>query len=132
MITAPKGDEILKKTFVKIGRPGEYMSALRSRVCERNRSDAMRTRVRDATPPGYKVTKVREPSSPNRNGLLFQVMLPEIKEGVRPLRRFMSAFEQRREIPNRAIQYLLVRALVMPSVHCTLIDSDMWFMLSAL
>lgn len=62
-------------------------------------------------PPGYKVTKIREPSSPNRLGLLFQVMLPEIKEGVRPIRRFMSAFEQRREIPNRAIQYLLVRPL---------------------
>ena len=54
------------------------------------------------------MTKIREESSPNRHGLLFKIDLPEIKDGVRPIRRMMSAFEQRREIPNRAIQYLLV------------------------
>lgn len=61
---------------------------------------------------GYKVTKIREPMAPHRLGLLFQVLLPEIKEDVRPIRRFMSAFEQRREIPNRAIQYLLVSVMI--------------------
>ena len=41
-------------------------------------------------------------------GLLFTVSLPEIKAGEKPRRRFMSAFEQRREIPNRALQYVIV------------------------
>jgi splicing factor 3A subunit 2 len=41
-------------------------------------------------------------------GLLFTVSLPEIKQGERPRRRFMSAFEQKREIPNRAFQYFVV------------------------
>ena len=55
--------EMPKKTFVKIGRPG------------------------------YKITKIREPSTPDtegRVGLLFEVHLPEIKDGVVPLHRFMS------------------------------------------
>lgn len=67
---------------------------------------------RSFTLSGYKVTKIREESSPNRHGLLFKIDLPEIKDGVRPIRRMMSAFEQRREIPNRAIQYLLVSPAV--------------------
>lgn len=41
-------------------------------------------------------------------GLLFTVSLPEIKAGERPRRRFMSAFEQKREVPNRAFQYMVV------------------------
>ena len=75
--------EMPKKTFVKIGRPG------------------------------YKITKIREPSTPDKEGrvgLLFEVHLPEIKDGVVPLHRFMSSFEQRKEAPNRAWQYLLVAA----------------------
>jgi len=45
-----------------------------------------------------------------RIGLLFQVQLPEIKEGVKPMHRFMSSFEQRIEMQNRAWQYLVVAA----------------------
>lgn len=63
--------------------------------------------------PGYKVTKIREPES-GRLGLLFQVMLPEIKEGVKPVKRFMSTFEQQREPVNRAIQYFMVSAFFFP------------------
>lgn len=58
---------------------------------------------------GYKIIKIREPVS-QRMGLLFTVSLPEIKTGEQPRRRFMSAFEQRREVPNRAFQYLVVSA----------------------
>lgn len=90
--------EMPKKTFVKIGRPG------------------------------YRITKIREPVVPDdgvggnsggggggggvggRVGLLFEVSLPEIKADVVPLHRFMSSFEQRKEAPNRAWQYLLVAA----------------------
>lgn len=97
LITGPNAiPEVEKKRFIKIGRPG------------------------------YKITKVREPvvslageedaaamgagkdEAGGRMGLLFQVHLPEIKEGVRPLHRFMGAFEQHVEMQNRAWQYLVV------------------------
>ena len=42
-------------------------------------------------------------------GLLVQVHLPQIKEGVVPRKRFMSAFEQKKEAPNKNYQYLIVR-----------------------
>lgn len=57
--------------------------------------------------PGYRVTKVRDPAM-RKEGMLVQVHLPQIKEGVKPRRRFMSAWEQKREPPNRAYQYLIV------------------------
>ena len=89
-VIAPK-TEVPKKSFVKIGRPG------------------------------YKITKVREPYTElsteagthtvgGRLGLLFQVSFPEIKEGVVPLYRLMSSFEQRQEPPNRAFQYVVIAA----------------------
>jgi len=39
---------------------------------------------------------------------MVQVHLPQIKEDVLPRRRFMSAWEQKREPPNKAYQYLIV------------------------
>ncbi|KLO20742.1 hypothetical protein SCHPADRAFT_841953 [Schizopora paradoxa] len=59
--------------------------------------------------PGYRVTKIRDPET-RREGLLVLVHLPNIKEGVIPRRRFMSAWEQKKEPPNRAYQYLIVAA----------------------
>lgn len=62
--------------------------------------------------PGYKVTKVKDADT-NQLGLLFQIHYPQIASDnvyIKPLHRFMSAFEQRREPPNRAYQYLLVAA----------------------
>lgn len=58
--------------------------------------------------PGYRVTKVRD-NDMGKEGMMVQVHLPQIKEGVLPRRRFMSAFEQKREPPNKAYQYLIVR-----------------------
>lgn len=69
--------------------------------------------------PGYKITKIREPYMEisheegdeelgGRMGLHFQIFLPEIKEGVKPMHRFMSSFEQHVELHNRAWQYLVV------------------------
>ena len=66
--------------------------------------------------PGYKIIKIREPES-QRMGLLFTVSLPEIKSGERPRRRFMSAFEQKREVPNRAFQYMVVSCYWVMYVH---------------
>lgn len=84
LITASAAETVVKKQFVKIGRPG------------------------------YRVTKVREPVTEDgeggRLGLLVQVSVPEIKEGVEPVHRFMGAFEQKVEQPDRSYQYLVVAA----------------------
>lgn len=59
--------------------------------------------------PGYSVSKVKDLDH-NQLGLLFRIHYPQIKDGVRPIYRFMSAFEQRIEAPDRNFQYLLVAA----------------------
>lgn len=95
LLTGPNSiDSVPKKHFLKIGRPG------------------------------YKITKIREPyiaptadevdeggvPTGGRLGLLFQIQLPEIKPGIKPLHRFMSSFEQRLEPQTRLWQYLVVAA----------------------
>lgn len=59
--------------------------------------------------PGYKVTKQRDPET-LQNSMLFQVDYPEITEGVEPKHRFMAAFEQKVEAPDRDWQYILFAA----------------------
>lgn len=59
--------------------------------------------------PGYKVTKQKELDG-GQQSMLFQVDYPEIVEGVVPRHRFMSAYEQRVEPPDRRWQYLLFAA----------------------
>jgi splicing factor 3A subunit 2 len=59
--------------------------------------------------PGYRVTKVRDTDT-GKEGMMVQVHLPQIKPGVVPRRRIMSAWEQKREPPNKAYQYLIVAA----------------------
>uniref|UniRef100_A0AAV1T8Y6 Matrin-type domain-containing protein n=1 Tax=Peronospora matthiolae TaxID=2874970 RepID=A0AAV1T8Y6_9STRA len=56
--------------------------------------------------PGYKVTKQRDPDTGARI-LLFQIAYPEIAEKLQPRHRFMSAFEQKVETPDKRWQYLL-------------------------
>ncbi|KAG2154647.1 hypothetical protein DEU56DRAFT_751329 [Suillus clintonianus] len=58
--------------------------------------------------PGYRVTKVR--AKDNGEEMMVQVHLLQIKTDDIPRRRFMSAWEQKREHPNRAHQYLIVDA----------------------
>jgi hypothetical protein len=57
--------------------------------------------------PGYRVTKARDPDNSQRT-LAFEVDYPEAEEGVQPRHRFMSAYEQRVEAPDKNYQYLLV------------------------
>ncbi|KAJ6604466.1 hypothetical protein DFH09DRAFT_967866 [Mycena vulgaris] len=59
--------------------------------------------------PGYRVTKIRDRDT-GKEGMMVQVHLPQIKPDVLPRRRFMSAWEQKREPPNKAYQYLIVAA----------------------
>jgi len=56
--------------------------------------------------PGYKVTKERDAAT-GQQALLFQIDYPEIAEGTAPRHRFMSAYEQKVEPPDRRWQYLL-------------------------
>jgi splicing factor 3A subunit 2 len=59
--------------------------------------------------PGYRVTKQRDPEN-GQQSLLYEVDYPEIAEGVVPRHRFMSAYEQKVEPPDRKWQYLLFAA----------------------
>ena len=56
--------------------------------------------------PGYKVTKSRDAATSQRC-LLFEVDYPEADDASQPRHRFMSAYEQRVEPPDKAYQYLL-------------------------
>jgi len=59
--------------------------------------------------PGYRVTKQRDAEN-GQQSLLFEVDYPEIAEGIFPRHRFMSAYEQKVEPPDRKWQYLLFAA----------------------
>merc|ERR1711990_48873 len=59
--------------------------------------------------PGYRVTKQRDPET-NQRSLIFQIDYPEIEEGLQPRHRFMSAYEQKVEAPDRNFQYVLFAA----------------------
>lgn len=59
--------------------------------------------------PGYRVTKQKDPDS-GQQSLLFQVDYPEINDAIVPRHRFMSAYEQKIEPPDRKWQYLLFAA----------------------
>lgn len=59
--------------------------------------------------PGYRITKQSDPKT-GQQSLLFQIDYPEIGDDIKPLYRFMSAFEQKKEPPNRSWQYLLCAA----------------------
>jgi splicing factor 3A subunit 2 len=59
--------------------------------------------------PGYRVVKQLDPVTGTR-ALVFALEYPEIAQGIKPRFRFLSAFEQRREPPDAAYQYLLFAA----------------------
>jgi len=59
--------------------------------------------------PGYKVIKQKD-SDTGQKSLLFHIEYPEIEPGSQPRHRFMSAFEQRVEVPDRNYQYVLFAA----------------------
>ena len=58
--------------------------------------------------PGYKVQKIKDDKG--RLGLFFQLNYPEIDKGNKPRYRFMSAYEQKIEAPNKDWQYLVISA----------------------
>ena len=50
------------------------------------------------------MTKQMDPETSQRS-LLFEVDYPEIEENLQPRHRFMSAYEQRVEAPDKEWQY---------------------------
>ncbi|RKP00859.1 hypothetical protein CXG81DRAFT_29882 [Caulochytrium protostelioides] len=71
--------------------------------------------------PGYRIVKIADPDTPLRLGLRFEIAYPEItrfpppavadaEAMSRPFFRFMSAYEQRVEPPQKAFQYVLFAA----------------------
>jgi len=56
--------------------------------------------------PGYKVTKSRDLSTRQRS-LTFEVDYPDCAVDIQPRHRFMSAYEQKVETPDRNYQFLL-------------------------
>jgi splicing factor 3A subunit 2 len=56
--------------------------------------------------PGYKVLKSRDPHTKQRS-LIFEMDFPDGEEGYQPRHRFMSAYEQKVEVPDKNYQYLL-------------------------
>ncbi|KAL6047624.1 CWF complex protein sap62 [Balamuthia mandrillaris] len=59
--------------------------------------------------PGYKVIRQIDPTT-GQKSLIFEIKYPEIAEGMQPRHRFMSAYEQKVELPNPKFQYLLFAA----------------------
>jgi len=59
--------------------------------------------------PGYRVTKQRDPGT-GQLSLLFQIDYPEIEEATQPRHRFMSAYEQKIEAPDKNYQFILFAA----------------------
>jgi len=57
--------------------------------------------------PGYKVTKFWED---DQRGLEFELQFPDIEPGLQPRHSFMSAFEQKVEVPDKNFQYLIFAA----------------------
>ena len=59
--------------------------------------------------PAYQVYKSRHPDT-NQRCLSFELTFPDIGADLQPRHRFMSAFEQKIELPNKDYQYLLFAA----------------------
>jgi splicing factor 3A subunit 2 len=96
MIAPAPAANVQRKQFVKIGRPGYRVTKVRERV----EYDAIGNIVPANSPEAVTMS--------SREGMMVCVHLPHIKEGVLPRKRFMSAWEQKKEPPNRAFQYLIV------------------------
>lgn len=59
--------------------------------------------------PGYRITKIFDPAA-NKRGLHLLIKYPQIKKGLQPMHRLMSAYEQQQEPADGAYQYLVIAA----------------------
>ena len=56
--------------------------------------------------PGYKVSKGKDVQT-NQKSLKFEIDYPEADDNTQPRHRFMSAYEQKVELPDKKFQYVL-------------------------
>jgi splicing factor 3A subunit 2 len=80
-------------------------------VASSTRARQMPTRVKIGR-PGYEIQKSRDPQT-NQRCLSFSLSYPKVggvidDDVVQPRHRFMSAYEQRQEPPDKRYQYLLI------------------------
>lgn len=94
----PQHTKVEPKKFVKIGRPG-YKVLFKIFLFLKI----------DLTQFILQVTKERDPGS-GQQALLFQIDYPEIADGITPRHRFMSAYEQKVQPPDKRWQYILFAA----------------------
>jgi splicing factor 3A subunit 2 len=73
------------------------------------KAKAPKKRVMKIGRPGYKVVKQKDPET-NQKSLLFEIDFAEIEPSFVPKHRFMSAYEQKLEVPEQQYQYLLFAA----------------------
>ena len=101
---APARPNVPLKKFIKIGRPGYKVTKQRD---PSTGQQSLLFQVRNQGEPsiGTKPRMARSSLS-----IYFQVDYPEIVDGIEPRHRFMSAYEQHIEPPDRKWQYLLFAA----------------------
>lgn len=88
--------EVVKKRVIKIGRPG-YKVRFTIRLYYIITSISLNY---------LQVTKSRDIHTRQRS-LAFEIDYPQAEEGIQPRHRFMSAYEQKVEVPDKNYQYLL-------------------------
>ena len=98
---APARPNVPLKKFIKIGRPGYKVTKQRD---PSTGQQSLLFQVR------YQVVPDRSKDSTEIHFNKFQVDYPEIVDGIEPRHRFMSAYEQHIEPPDRKWQYLLFAA----------------------
>lgn len=59
--------------------------------------------------PGYKVIRTQDPIT-HQCSLIFELTYPEIDPHIQPRHRFMSAYEQKVEAPDKRYQYIIFAA----------------------
>lgn len=59
--------------------------------------------------PGYKVIRTQDPIT-HQCSLTFELTYPEIDPHIQPRHRFMSAYEQKVEAPDKRYQYVIFAA----------------------
>lgn len=97
---------------VNIGRRAkqeELAVAAKARMAAPARVVTKKARTIKIGRPGYKVTKLQDPDT-NQRSVVFEIQYPEIRQGLQPRHRIMSAFEQTKEKPDRNFQYVLFAA----------------------
>eukprot|EP01028_Stygiella_incarcerata_P011772 TRINITY_DN6840_c1_g1_i1.p1 TRINITY_DN6840_c1_g1~~TRINITY_DN6840_c1_g1_i1.p1 ORF type:complete len:244 (-),score=83.51 TRINITY_DN6840_c1_g1_i1:216-947(-) len=89
----------------------------------KKKREAKKERAPKIGRPGYRVTKLRDPETKQKS-LLFEIQYPNIEEGYQPRHRLMSAYEQKKEVPDTRYQYLVVLAIPYETISFKIPNDD--------